>query len=102
VNSKIAPIGIPRLDNVHQRSFTRDGAASITKVVVSKPRVARGERNPRFADRAPSLVLENNHRSGVHTCCVGRLRIEEFPPVKRRYDKFSKAEEEFVIQMLVQ
>ena len=60
MNSKIAPIGIPRLDNMHQRSFTWDRAASITKIVVSEPRVARGKRNLRFADRAPSLVLENN------------------------------------------
>ena len=102
MDSKIAPIGIPRLDNAHQRSFTRDGAALITKIVVSKPRVTRGKRNPRFADRAPSFVLENNQRSGVHTCRVGRLRIEEFPPVMRRCDKFSKTAEEFVIQMLVQ
>jgi hypothetical protein len=102
VNSKIVPIGIPRLDNVHQRSFTRDGAASITEVVVSKPSVARGKRNPRFADRAPPVIFEKDPRGAIHTCCVGRSRIEEFLPVKRRCDKFSKAEEGFIIQMLVQ
>ena len=102
MHTKIAPIGVPRLDNVHQRSFTRDGAASITKIVVSKPRVARGKLNPRFADRAPSLVLENSHRSGVHAHRVGRSRADWILPLERRRNGLSEPEEEFAIEMGVQ
>ena len=82
VNSKIAPIGIPFLDNVHQRSFTRDRAASIAEIVVSKPWVARRKRNLGLADRTPSVISENNRQIIVRTCGFGRWRIPAFRPLE--------------------
>ena len=84
VNSKIAPAGIPRLNDVHQRPFTWNGAATITKVVVSKPRLTRRKRDLRFADRAPSVILENDVRNVVRTCLSKRLLIGCICPFERR------------------
>jgi hypothetical protein len=69
--------------------------------VVSKPRIARSKRDRRFADWAPTVVLEDWHRSGVHTYYFGRLRIHEIRSLERRHNELSKVEEEFANQALV-
>jgi hypothetical protein len=98
MNSKIAPIGIPCLDNVHQSSLTRNRPAAIAKIVVPKPRVARRKRNLRFADRAPSVVLENNGRIVVRPYRFWRLHIGGTCPLERRCDELSETEKEFAMQ----
>ena len=100
VNSKIAPAGIPRLNDVHQRPFTWNGAATITKVVVSKPRLTRRKRDLRFADRAPSVILENDVRNVVRTCLSKRLLIGGIRRFERRSGKLSETVEKLTIQIL--
>lgn len=59
-------------------------------------------RNSADATQGRAPVILRKGPEAVSTPVALGARALKIPPVKRRCDKFSKAEEEFVIQMLVQ
>ena len=89
MDSELAPIRIPRLYSMHERSFARNRVTVIAKVVIPEPRIPCSKGDLCLADRTPSSGLKNNSRiSG--SWCPGCSCSEGPSPPEGRNSQFPK------------